>query len=154
VVTLAKGLAGGFPIGALIATGAAATLFEPGNHGTTFGGNPVAAAAALAVIATIEKADLLGNARARGEQLAAGLATADGVTGVDASGLLVGIQLADDIAPAVAAAALEAGFIVNPATPSRVRLAPPLILDEVDAAAFVDAWPGILAQARGEGSAA
>jgi len=154
IVTLAKGLAGGFPIGAVIATGAAATLFEPGNHGTTFGGNPVAAAAALAVIATIEKADLLGNVRARGEQLAAGLATADGVTGVDASGLLVGIQLADDVAPAVAAAALEAGFIVNPATPSRVRLAPPLILSEVDAAAFVDAWPGILERARTEGSAA
>ena len=152
IVTVAKGLAGGIPVGACLATGATAGLFEPGNHGTTFGGNPVAAAAALAVIATIEKEGLLDNAVARGRQLADALGAAPEVTDVTVAGLLVGVQLAADSAPQVAAAALDAGFIVNPATPGRIRLAPPLVLTEAEARSFGDAWAGILAQAQ-EGSA-
>jgi acetylornithine aminotransferase len=143
IVTLAKGLAGGIPIGACVGLGAAATLLQPGNHGTTFGGNPVACAAALAVIGTIEADGLLDNARKRGEQIASGIDEQ-----VDGRGLLLGIVLDGDYAPAVASAAQDAGFIVNPAAPNRVRLAPPLILTEAEAASFVDAWPGIVAAAK------
>jgi acetylornithine/N-succinyldiaminopimelate aminotransferase len=139
IVTVAKGLAGGIPIGACIGLGDASTLLQPGNHGTTFGGNPVAAAAALAVIETIEAEGLLENARKRGEQIANGLDEQ-----VDGHGMLLGIVLEGDDAPAVASAAQAQGFIVNPAAPNRVRLAPPLILTEAQAASFIDAWPKIL----------
>jgi len=143
IVTVAKGLAGGIPIGACIGLGDSATLLQPGNHGTTFGGNPVAAAAALAVISTIEQDGLLDNATKRGEQIAAGLDEQ-----VDGRGLLLGIVLDGDHSAAVTAAAQQAGFIVNPAAPHRVRLAPPLILTESQASSFVVAWPGILAAAK------
>ncbi|HSV41313.1 MAG TPA: acetylornithine transaminase [Nocardioidaceae bacterium] len=143
IVTLAKGLAGGIPIGACIGLGDAATLLQPGNHGSTFGGNPVAAAAALAVIDTIETEGLLDNATKRGEQIAHGLDER-----VDGRGLLLGIVLGGDHAPAATATAQSAGFIVNPAAPDRVRLAPPLVLTEAQAAAFVDAWPGIVTAAK------
>jgi len=143
IVTLAKGLAGGIPIGACIGLGEAATLLQPGNHGTTFGGNPVSCAAALAVIATIEGDGLLDNARKRGEQIARGIEEQ-----VDGRGLLLGIVLDGEYAPAVAAKAQEAGFIVNPAAPNRIRLAPPLILSEEEAAGFVAAWPQIVAAAK------
>ena len=143
IVTVAKGLAGGIPIGACIGLGDSATLLQPGNHGTTFGGNPVAAAAALAVIGTIEQDGLLDNATKRGEQIAAGLDER-----VDGRGLLLGIVLDGHYSAAVTAAAQQAGFIVNPAAPDRVRLAPPLILTESQAASFVEAWPGILAVAK------
>ncbi len=148
IVTLAKGLGGGFPIGACIAVGAAGELLQPGNHGTTFGGNPVACAAALAVIATIRDEALQDNAVSRGEQLRAALLAADGVEQVSGQGLLIGIRLSDEIAPQVVAAAQDAGFILNATGPDRVRLAPPLVLTEADARALVDAWPSILAQAR------
>ncbi len=144
IVTLAKGLAGGYPIGACLATGAAADLLEPGNHGTTFGGNPVAAAAALAVIDTIEKEGLLQNATARGEQLREGLGADDRVREVRDAGLLVGVDLTEPVAAQVFTAALAAGFIVNNPTPERVRLAPPLVLTAAQAESFVAAWPGIL----------
>ncbi len=150
VVTLAKGLAGGIPIGACVALGETCDLLQPGNHGTTFGGNPVSAAAALAVIDTIEKEDLLANARARGVQLAAGLAHPH-VTEVRAQGLLVGIDLDRDVAPAVADAALQRGFIVNPCAPNRIRLAPPLVLTEEQVADFMAAWPAILEAAYAAG---
>ena len=93
VVTLAKGLGGGIPIGATVARGAAATLLQPGNHGTTFGGNPVACAAALAVLDTIEADDLLAATRARGDQLAALLTQQTGVVEVTGAGLMRGAEL-------------------------------------------------------------
>lgn len=150
IVTLAKGLAGGIPIGACVATGRAATLLEPGNHGTTFGGNPVAAAAALAVLDTIEKDGLLEHVAAVGERLAERLAAEPRITEVRCAGLLIGVDLADGIdSAAVTAAALEAGFIINNPTPSRLRFAPPLVLTDDDVDAFLSALPGILDAAEG-----
>jgi acetylornithine aminotransferase len=144
VVTVAKGLGGGFPIGACIALGDAADLLQPGNHGTTFGGNPVACAAALTVIETIERDHLLEHATALGERLRKGLAADPRVVEVRGAGLLLGLDLSASRSAEVAAAALEAGFIVNNPTPERIRLAPPLVLTDEDVQAFLDAWPGIL----------
>ena len=149
VVTLAKGLAGGFPIGACVATGAAADLLQPGNHGTTFGGNPVACAAALTVIATIEDEGLLDRAVVLGDRLARGLAADPRVAEVRTAGLLVGLDLTEPRAAEVVAAAQEAGFIVNNTTPGRIRLAPPLVLADEQADALVRSWPGILDSAYG-----
>ncbi len=134
LVTLAKGLGGGIPIGAMIALGDAATLLGPGNHGTTFGGNPVATAAALAVIDTIETEGLLAHATARGDQLAAGLERHPRVTAVTGRGLLRGVVLTEPRAADVQTAAYDAGLIVNAPTPDRLRLAPPLVLTEDEAA--------------------
>ena len=147
VVTLAKGLGGGIPIGATVARGAAATLLGPGNHGTTFGGNPVACAAALAVIGTIEDEGLLERVTVLGQKLRDGLAADPRVTEVRGEGLLIGLDLSADRSAEVAAAALAAGFIVNNPTPGRIRLAPPLVLSDADAAAFLKAWPQILTEA-------
>ena len=144
VVTVAKGLGGGFPIGACLALGEAGELLQPGNHGTTFGGNPVACAAALAVIATIEADGLLEHVTVLGQKLRDGLAADPRVTEVRGEGLLIGLTLSEDKAAEVFAAALEHGFIVNNPTPSRIRLAPPLVLTDDDAAAFLEAWPAIL----------
>jgi acetylornithine aminotransferase len=144
VVTLAKGLAGGFPIGACLATGDAAGLLEPGNHGTTFGGNPVACAAALAVLRVIEEDDLLERVTVLGQKLRDGLAADPRVTEVRGEGLLIGLDLSADVSAQVFACALDAGFIVNNPTPGRIRLAPPLVLDDEDAERFLEAWPAIL----------
>lgn len=144
VVTLAKGLGGGFPIGACVGLGRAARLLEPGNHGTTFGGNPVACAAALAVIDTLESEELLERAVVLGQKLRDGLASDPRVVEVTGEGLLLGVVLTQERTAEVAAAALEAGFIVNNATPVRLRLAPPLVLTDADAEAFLTAWPAIL----------
>jgi acetylornithine aminotransferase len=144
VVTVAKGLGGGFPIGACIALGDAAGLLQPGNHGTTFGGNPVACAAALTVIETLERDHLLERATALGERLRDGLAADARVREVRGAGLLIGLDLSAPRSAEVAAAALEAGFILNNPTPERIRLAPPLVLTDEDVQAFLDAWPGIL----------
>jgi acetylornithine/N-succinyldiaminopimelate aminotransferase len=143
VVTLAKGLAGGIPIGACVAVGEYGALLQPGNHGTTFGGNPVATAAALAVIETIEKDDLLANAVTIGERLRAGLAD-DRVTEIRGQGLLIGLDLSEDRAAKVTDVALASGFIINACSPNRIRLAPPLILTAAQADEFLAAWPGIL----------
>jgi acetylornithine/N-succinyldiaminopimelate aminotransferase len=144
IVTVAKGLAGGFPIGACLATGDAADLLQPGNHGTTFGGNPVASAAALAVLDTIEKDGLLENATEVGQRLRDGLIADERVTEVRGSGLLIGLDLTEAASAEVFVAALDAGFIVNNPTPERVRLAPPLILTVDQADSFLEAWPAIL----------
>ena len=149
IVTLAKGLGGGFPIGACIGLGPAATLFEPGNHGTTFGGNPVACAAALSVIATIEADALLEHVTVLGRKLRDGLTADPRVTEVRGEGLLIGLDLTSDASADVTAAALRRGFIINNPTPRRIRLAPPLVLTDDDAAAFLAAWPAILDDAMG-----
>jgi acetylornithine/N-succinyldiaminopimelate aminotransferase len=152
IVTLAKGLAGGMPVGACIGVGDAGTLLGPGNHGTTFGGNPVCAAAALAVLDTIERDGLLGHALAVGELLQKGLAHPR-VTEVRGRGLLIGLDLDAPFAAAVARAALARGFIVNDCTPQRIRLAPPLVLTEDEAEEFLTAWPAIIADAGPEDGA-
>ena len=149
VVTLAKGLGGGIPVGACIGVGAAGTLLQPGNHGTTFGGNPVAAAASLAVLDTIEADDLLARVRETGARLRSGVAH-EHVTEVRGAGLLIGLDLDAEKAPAVARAALARGFIVNDCTPSRVRFAPPLVLTAAQVDEFLQAWPMILRDAYAE----
>ena len=150
LVTVAKGLAGGFPIGACIALGEAGSLLQPGNHGTTFGGNPVACAAALAVIDTIESDDLLAHVTEIGRALRAGLAADPRVTEVRGEGLLIGLDLSAEASADVTAAALRHGFIINNPTPQRIRFAPPLVLTREDADAFIAAWPAILDDAMGE----
>lgn len=140
-VTLAKGLGGGFPVGALVAFGErTATLLGRGQHGTTFGGNPVAAAAALATIAVIERDGLLAHVTATGATLRERV-TGLGhplVAGVRGEGLLVAIELDRAVAPQVASLALDAGFVVNPCTPTTLRLAPPFVLTDEQAGTFVD----------------
>lgn len=144
IVTLAKGLAGGFPIGACLATGGAGQLFEPGQHGTTFGGNPPAAAAALAVLDILEEEALLPQAASLGDRLRDGLAAEPRVTEVRGAGLLIGLDLTEAKAPAVVAAAQDHGFLVNAPAPYRLRLAPPLVLTEAEVDTFLAAWPTIL----------
>ena len=150
LVTVAKGLAGGIPVGACIALGDAGTLLQPGNHGTTFGGNPVACAAALAVIGTIESDGLLSHVTELGAVLREGLAADPRVTEIRGEGLLIGLDLASEASADVTAAALRHGFIINNPTPQRIRLAPPLVLTREDADAFLAAWPSILDEAMGE----
>ena len=146
LMTLAKGLGGGIPIGACVAVGDAATLLQPGNHGTTFGGNPVATAAALAVIDTIESEGLLQHVTARGDQLAAGLEPHPQVVQVTGRGLLRGVVLAEPRAAEVQQAALDAGLVVNAPTPDRLRLAPPLILTEDEAAQAVSTLSALITE--------
>jgi len=150
-VAVAKGLGGGFPVGALITlTEAASTLLQPGQHGTTFGGNPVAAAAALATIHVIERDDLLRQVASTGEHLRTAIATTGHplVAGVRGEGLLIAVELAEPVAAAAAQAALRAGFIVNPVAPDAIRLAPPYILTTEQADSFVTALPQILNEAQ------
>lgn len=150
VVTLAKGLAGGLPIGACVAFGAAADLLQPGHHGTTFGGNPVSCAAALAVIETIESQGLLERAAVLGERLRAGLGHDPRVVEVRGDGVLIGLTLDRPAGPQVVAAAQRAGWILNSTGPDRVRLAPPLVATDADVAGLLEAWPGILDAAWAE----
>ncbi|MGH3752404.1 MAG: acetylornithine transaminase [Pseudonocardiaceae bacterium] len=146
VVTLAKGLGGGLPIGACVGIGPAAHLLQPGQHGSTLGGNPVCCAAALAVLATIAADGLLDHAARLGKEIAAGVAALHHplVGSVSAAGLLIGIGLTSPVSAAVATAAREAGFLVNPAVADRVRLAPPLVLTQGQAREFLVALPAIL----------
>lgn len=148
VLTLAKGLGGGLPIGACIGFGEAGSALAAGDHGSTFGGNPVACAAALAVLNTIESDDLLKNVKAVGETLASGIAAIDHplLSGVRGSGLWLGAVLTQQQAPQVTTAARQAGFLVNAVQPDVVRLAPPLILTQAEATGFVEALPAILTQ--------
>ncbi|WP_412751671.1 acetylornithine transaminase [Krasilnikovia sp. M28-CT-15] len=146
VITLAKGLGGGLPIGACLAFGAAAELFGPGSHGTTFGGNPVSCAAALAVIRTIAAEGLLDNVKRVGEQLRRGIEGLGHplIAGVRGSGLLLGIVLTADVSAPLAEKLRDAGFLVNPVQPGVIRLAPPLILTAEQADAFLVALPAAL----------
>ncbi|QTE30704.1 acetylornithine transaminase [Pengzhenrongella sicca] len=146
VVTLAKGLGGGFPIGAAVAYGErAASLLGRGQHGTTFGGNPVGAAAALATIAVIDRDGLLEHVREIGAQLRSEIAALGHplVAAVRGEGLLLAIELTSPVAVELAARALEAGFIINPVRPDTIRLAPPLILTRAQAADFVGFLAGV-----------
>ena len=146
VVTLAKGLGGGLPLGATVAFGRAADLLQPGQHGTTFGGNPVACAAGLAVLDTIENEGLLENVKRQSEKLR------DGIEGlghplidyVRGAGLLLGIVLNEPLAPQVQLAAQDAGFLVNAPAPDVVRLMPPLNIGDAEVDAFLQALPGVL----------
>ena len=150
IMTLAKGLGGGIPISAVVAFGAAnATLLSGGQHGTTFGGNPVATAAGLATLHVIERDGLLANAAATGDHLAAGIESlADPlIVGVRGHGLLRAVQFSQPIATATAQHLLTAGFIVNAVAPDALRLAPPLILTPDQADSFVAALPAALAAA-------
>ena len=141
VVTLAKGLGGGMPIGACLARGAAAKVFKPGNHGSTFGGNPLAAAAALATLEIVEEDGLRANAEAMGrlirDGIAAGLQGAPGVVEVRGRGLMIGVELDRPCAELVNAA-LAAGLLINVTADDVIRLLPPLIINEAEARLLVD----------------
>ncbi|BBZ39347.1 acetylornithine transaminase [Mycobacterium conspicuum] len=146
VVTLAKGLGGGLPIGAVLAVGPAAELLTPGLHGSTFGGNPVCTAAALAVVRTLAADDLVRHAELLGKSLRHGIESLRHplIDHVRGRGLLWGVVLTAPRAKDIEAAARDAGFLVNAAAPDVVRLAPPLIISEAQLDSFVAALPGIL----------
>lgn len=152
-VTLAKGLGGGVPVGALIAFGGDnAHLLTAGQHGTTFGGNPLAAAAGLAVLDAIESEGLLEHAKVAGDHLAEAVLALGHplVTGVRGAGLLRAITLAREVAPQLAVAARDAGFIVNPVAPAAIRLAPPLVVSLEQLGSFVEALPAVLDACLGD----
>ena len=146
-ITVAKGIGGGFPIGALITYGAASDLFYPGSHGSTFGGNALGTAVAAAVLGEIERAGLLENARARGAQLRDAIAAIDSplVAGCRGRGLLIGIALQHPVAKAVTAAAQEHGLIINAANDATIRLAPALVIGDVEIDEFIDLFAASLA---------
>ena len=148
IVTLAKGLGGGLPIGAVLARGAAATAFLPGDHGTTFGGGPVVCAAALAVLDVIERDGLLEAAGKLGERLRSGIEALGHplVAGVRGAGLWLGVVLTAPVAALVEQQARSAGFLLNAPAPDVLRLAPPLVLTEAQVEAFLAALPGILSR--------
>jgi acetylornithine/N-succinyldiaminopimelate aminotransferase len=128
VIVLAKGLAGGLPIGAILVFGELVDTFKPGNHGSTFGGNPVSCAAALSVIETIEQQNLLENSRLRGEQLVRNLSSHNLIKNISGAGLLRGVHLYQENAKNVVAAAQLRGLLVNAVGENIIRLAPPLIV--------------------------
>ena len=148
VVTVAKGLGGGVPIGVCIALGSAGEMLQPGNHGTTFGGNPLATSVGLAVLDTIEKDGLREHASSLGERIRTGLTGLPHVTDVSGRGLLIGAGLDAEIAPAVHDAALAAGLIINACGPTRLRLAPPLVLTNDQADRAVAVLADVLAKAQ------
>ncbi|MGO9035999.1 acetylornithine transaminase [Mycobacterium sp.] len=149
VVTLAKGLGGGLPIGACLAVGPVAALLTPGLHGSTFGGNPVCAAAALAVLRTLADNNLIERANALGKSLRVGIESLNHplVDHVRGRGLLRGVVLTKEAAKPVEAAAREAGFLVNAAAADVIRLAPPLVITEAQIDQFVTTLPDVLDKA-------
>ncbi|WP_182905980.1 acetylornithine transaminase [Microbispora sp. H13382] len=150
VLTLAKGLGGGLPIGACVGFGEAGEVFAKGDHGSTFGGNPISSAAALAVLDTIERDGLLGNVAKVGALLSEGISAVRHplLKGVRGRGLWLAAVLTAPKSAQVQAAAQEAGFLVNALQPDAVRLAPPLVITESDVRTFLDALPGILETAN------
>ena len=136
-IAVAKGIGGGVPIGALVTFGAASELFTRGQHGSTFGGNPLATGTANAVLEYIEDAALVENAATRGEQLRAAISAIPGVAEVRGRGLLLGAGLSAPVANEVAAACLAAGLIVNAANDSTIRIAPPLIVGDAEISEFI-----------------
>ncbi|GAA2759801.1 acetylornithine transaminase [Actinopolymorpha rutila] len=154
VLTLAKGLGGGLPIGACIGVGRFGQTFAKGDHGSTFGGNPVAVAAALAVLDTVEAEGLLDHVAKVGTELADAISALPHplVSGIRGRGLWLAVLLAEPRAAQVQAAAQRAGFLVNAVQPDAIRLAPPLIVTSEQARSLVDALPGILDTASTEES--
>lgn len=138
-ITVAKGIGGGFPIGAMVTFGAASDLFTPGTHGSTFGGNALATATAVAVLHEIERAGLLENATTRGAQIRAGVEGLGSplVEGTRGRGLLIGVALARPVASQVVAAAQTLGLVVNAANDSTIRLAPALTIGDVEIDEFL-----------------
>ncbi len=137
VITLAKGLGGGLPLGAMIALGASAYLFQAGDHGSTFGGNPVTTAAALAVIKVVEKDSLMVAAVLHGNHLLQEIALISGVKEVRGAGLLIGIEFESDIAQQVSTKMLDAGVLVNAATANTLRIAPALNVSTAQITKFI-----------------
>ena len=137
-IALAKGIGGGVPIGALVAYGAAAELLTAGQHGTTYGGNPLVTAAANAVLAEIERADLVSNAEQRGTEIRAALTGLPLVEQIRGQGLLIGVGLSAPVSAAVVASAAAEGLIVNAPNDTSIRLAPALIIDETHIAEFIE----------------
>jgi acetylornithine/N-succinyldiaminopimelate aminotransferase len=149
VITLAKGLGGGLPIGACLAIGPAADLMTPGLHGSTFGGNPVCTAAALAVLRVLADEDLVKRADVLGKTLSHGIESLGHplIDHVRGRGLLRGVVLTAPQGKVVETAAREAGFLVNAAAPDVIRLAPPLVITEAQIDSFLAALPDILEEA-------
>ncbi|MBA8826054.1 acetylornithine aminotransferase [Saccharopolyspora lacisalsi] len=152
VITLAKGLGGGLPIGACLGIGEAGTLLGPGQHGTTFGGNPISCAAAQAVLRTIASEGLLDHVDGLGKEIADGVRGLNHplVSEVRGAGLLIGVQLASPVAAQVTAAARQAGYLINPVQPDTLRIAPPLILTSQQARRFLTDLPELLSSAHSE----
>ncbi len=144
-IAIAKGIGGGVPIGALVTFGSASDLLTAGQHGSTFGGNPLVAAAANAVLGEIESAGLIENARVRGEQLRAAIIGMPLVAEVRGKGLLIGVGLSAPVGPAVVKAAAALGLIVNAPNDDSIRLAPPLIIGDAEVAEFIEKFTGALA---------
>jgi acetylornithine aminotransferase len=144
VITLAKGLGGGLPLGAMIAIGDSADLFKPGEHGSTFGGNPITTAAALAVIKTIERQNILKKVRKQGQTLIQELALIPGVSQVRGAGLLIGIELEGTNASEIARKLANAGVLVNAATSSTIRIAPALIVSDSQIKKFINTFREVL----------
>lgn len=146
-IAVAKGIGGGFPIGGLVTFGHASDLYSKGQHGSTFGGNPLATAVANAVLGEIERAGLVENAALRGEQLRERVLGLDSplVAGVRGRGLLLGVALTEPVAQAVSDAALDAGLIVNAANDSTIRMAPPLIIGDAELDVFEERFGRALA---------
>ncbi len=147
-ITVAKGIGGGVPIGALVTFGAASELLTAGQHGSTFGGNPLATAAANAVLGEIEAAGLVENARVRGKQLVAAITGLPLVEEVRGAGLLIGVGLSAPVASAVVARALELGLIINAPNDSSIRLAPPLIIGDSEITEFIQKFTAVLTEAE------
>jgi acetylornithine aminotransferase len=144
VVTLAKGIGGGLPLGATIAYGRAAQLLQPGDHGTTFGGNPIACAAANAVLDVIESKNLMQSAKVFEKKIKKSLSGTPGISEVRGRGLLLGIELSTPIAKKVAGAMLEAGIVVNAANDQTIRIAPPLIVTLPQIEKFITTFKKIM----------
>jgi acetylornithine aminotransferase len=148
VITLAKGLGGGLPLGAMIALGNAAELFQPGDHGSTFGGNPVTTAAGLAAIEFIETRDILSRVQKQGEHLIQELALIPGVKEVRGAGLLIGIELESLKASDVSDAMREAGVLVNAANSTTIRIAPALIVTDAQITKFISIFRKVISHAK------
>ena len=148
VITLAKGLGGGLPLGAMIALGKAAELFQPGDHGSTFGGNPVTTAAGLAAIEFIESKKILNKVEKQGAHLIQELALIPGVREVRGAGLLLGIELESLKASDVSDAMRDAGVLVNAANATTIRIAPALIVSDAQITKFISIFKKVIADAK------
>lgn len=148
VITLAKGLGGGLPLGAMIALGKAAELFQPGDHGSTFGGNPVTTAAGLAAIKFIETQKLLKKVEEKGSYLIQELALIPGVKEVRGAGLLIGIELESLNSSDVANSLRAAGVLVNAANPTTIRIAPALIVTDAQIEKFISIFKKVMSDAK------